>query len=105
MTDIKIIIDNSGPVCGDCTQYFDAHFESNPTLAEFAEHLANGKEWGEVRLGERGLFLPVLFEYGRFGRREIYNIHEEYESMKDRRIRLTGMSGGWSRMDYNVLFV
>lgn len=104
MADVKIIIDNSGPVCGDGTQYFDAHFESNPTIAEFADYLVNGKEWGEVRLVYSG-FNRVLFEYGRFGRREIYNLHEEYESMKDRRIRLTGMSGGWSRMDYIVLFV
>lgn len=93
---MKIIIDHASPIGGDCTQSFECHFDTSPTLQEFVLHvLSNKREWGYIEVNHHQV---IEYNHG-----EIVSVSTEYEAIKDKTVSLTGMSGGWTRMDYKLI--
>lgn len=95
---MKIIIDHASPFGGDCTQYFKCHLDSPSTLKEFVYHvLSNKREWGDIYVNRHQV---VEYRHG-----EIVSVSTDYDKIKYKNVSLTGMSGGWFRMDYELEFL
>lgn len=94
--DIKLIKEFKS-TGGDCISHFDAKFEINPTLEEFVDWLLTNqaKEWGYV-FGN-GFFVFVEYSCG-----NIVKLCDNYNEIKNKKISLHKMDGGWSRMDYRI---
>ena len=92
--DIKLLM-NFKYTGGDCISHYDATFETNPTLKEFVDWLLtkNSNEWGYV-FGN-GFF--VEYSCG-----NIVKLCDNYNEIKNKKISLQKMDGGWSRMDYRI---
>lgn len=92
---MRIIIDHASPFGGDCTQYFKCHLDSPSTLKEFVSHvLSNKREWGDIEVNRHKV---IEYRHG-----EIVSVSADYDKIKDKTVSLTGMSGGWTRMDYEL---
>lgn len=95
---------------GDEISHYDASFEENPTLYQFVCWVLRSiGEWGyiEDRNTPDPKHLPYNFpkkivEY-RYGK--IIFLCDDYDQLKDKKIALTNMDGGWSRMDYTIKFI
>ena len=87
------MICTGGPY-GDCTSSYKFTMPKQMTLKEFAEMIADGKEWGAIRTTNR----VVLVDYNR-------NKEIKYRDNADPNaiLKLEGTAhGGWSLMDYFV---
>lgn len=95
-TEIKLITKRKFTV-GDATSFYDAKFVENPTLGEFVQWLKknNPEEWGKVL--DKGRNQIVEYRWG-----GIIGYCDKYEEIKDKRIALTQMIGGWTMMDYII---
>lgn len=92
---VNIVIDHASHIGGDCTQHYVCHLDTQPTLQEFVDHvLANKREWGNLEIDR----LVIEYRHG-----EIVDIYGNYDAVKDKRVSLVCMSGGWSRMDYTLV--
>lgn len=94
--DIKLL-KNFKYTSGDCISHFDATFETNPTLEEFVDWLLtkNSKEWGYVY--NKRFFIFVEYSCG-----NIVKLCDNYNEIKNKKISLHQMHGGWSCMDYTI---
>ena len=92
--DIKLIMEFKS-TGGDCISHFDAKFETNPTLEEFVDWLLTKqvKEWGYVF----GNNFCIEYSLG-----NIVKLCDNYNEIKNKKISLHRMDGGWSRMDYTI---
>lgn len=101
--DIKIIQTGTSHTCGDCTTYYKAKFETNPTLQQFVHWILKERpsEWGDVSLSGFSL-RGKLVEY-RYG--TITYTNPTCEESWDKTIELISYNGGWSRSDYVIKFV
>lgn len=92
--DIKLLM-NFKYTSGDCISHFDATFETNPTLKEFVDWLLSKKsnEWGYVR----GDDFCIEYRWS-----NIVKLCDNYNEIKNKKISLHKMDGGWSRMDYTI---
>ena len=99
--DIKIIQTGPSRTGGDCTTYFKAKFETNPTLQQFIAWILKERpsEWVDVSLSGFG---GRLVEYNRG---TITYANPVCEESLDKVIELVSYCGGWSRSDYLVKFV
>lgn len=92
--DIKLLM-NFKYTGGDCISHYDATFETNPTLKEFVDWLLKKKsnEWGYVF----GNGFCIEYRWG-----NIVKLCDNYNEIKNKKISLHKMDGGWSRMDYRI---
>lgn len=99
--DIKIIQTGHSCTNGDCTTYFKAKFETNPTLQQFVAWILKERpsEWGDVSLSGFG---GRLIEYSHGAITYAYPVCEE---SWDKVIELVRYRGRRSRSDYIVKFV
>lgn len=92
--EIKIITDQVGKTGGDECRYDKCHFEENPTLQQLADYcLSRTNEWGYIRIDNVKVF---EFKWGK-----VIDKTAAFNLLKDTHIKLNGVGGGWSYVDYD----
>lgn len=82
---------------GDCTAPFDVLHDVDFTLRDLIDNISKRKEWGYVNIRTLSN-KTVRIEY-----RGVPTITNTLSGLLDSNIIKISASGGWGRMDYNVL--
>ena len=124
---MKVVTDRRGPIRGDETSRDLCHFEDprTPKVCEVIDFLlARDGNWGDINifetydsvkdaLGKRlarfeyshGALLKSDFSYLKSVNDRIVVEHGDIEALKEKRVKLVSIVGGWSNFDYNLCLV
>lgn len=84
---------------GDQISHYEAKFVENPTLEEFVSWILANRAYEYGVIHEKGSWAKVYVEY-RDGK--VAEFCDNYSEIKDKKISLNSMDGGWSLMDYSI---
>lgn len=87
---------------GNYTDVYDVEIlKPDLTVGEFIKYVLGTKDWGDMRFYESE-FVSYLFEY-KYGKLTDGPTDDVKDRISDRTIAKITASGGWSRMDYQIL--
>ena len=93
----------TGKTGGDCTCPYSVISDTSLTVAELIQQILTRKEWGYINFYYKKIKWGTAISKVGYDNTQLSNTNENFMDIQKNLVVKITASGGWSRMDYDVL--
>ena len=93
----------TGKTGGDCTCPYLVISDTSLTVEELIQQILTRKEWGYINFYYKKIDWGTAISRVEYDNTQLSNTNENFTDIQKNLVVKISASGGWSRMDYDVL--